>query len=320
MQHNIRSTNPLLLSRNTRRAVLLVDGFYEWHDASLGGSDPGPEAQGLNFRNFESEGRVAAAPLHEDAAVGLRGGPKRPYLLQAGWDAAAAQAYREAAARLSGAQEAESGSADEGGDAEAGSSVVDPASPVAQALSRPLLWVAAAVTSDGGAGTPAEPKAGDTGVAVVTSDANAQVRWLHHRMPRLLTPAEAALWLDPDADAQAVAALLQRGPDAGAVPLVWTHVGDAVNRARRGASGDGEGEPNDCEDADCLLGVEEWRRKRMQAGIGRWAAPAAAEDPVPGPAKRRRLESVLPPSPLRTRVRVPVPLVQVSQPHDGHEA
>ncbi len=56
---------------------------------------------------------------------------------------------------------------------------------------------------------------------IVTTNANAALRPIHHRMPVLIAPADFALWLSPDADPQAAATLLAPPPEERlcAVPI-----------------------------------------------------------------------------------------------------
>jgi putative SOS response-associated peptidase YedK len=48
---------------------------------------------------------------------------------------------------------------------------------------------------------------------IVTTDANAALQPLHHRMPVILAPEDYAAWLDPDADPASLRALLRPAPE-----------------------------------------------------------------------------------------------------------
>jgi putative SOS response-associated peptidase YedK len=63
--------------------------------------------------------------------------------------------------------------------------------------------------------------------AILTTEANAAMRPLHHRMPVLLDEVDA--WLDPDAPMELVASLLVPAPDAAV--RMWA-VSTAVNSVR----------------------------------------------------------------------------------------
>jgi len=113
-------------------------------------------------------------------------------------------------------------------------------------------------------------------VGVVTTDANAQFSWLHHRQPLALSPAELALWLDPAAPAAALSALINRGaPDALTTPLRLYRVSTAVNKAATRSP------------SECLLPADEARRARAAEGIGRFfiAGVPGAADTAASPRK-----------------------------------
>jgi putative SOS response-associated peptidase YedK len=64
--------------------------------------------------------------------------------------------------------------------------------------------------------------------AIVTTDANATLRPIHHRMPVILPPDTFDLWLDPNADAKLVQSLIVPAPD----DLLEAYgISTAVNRA-----------------------------------------------------------------------------------------
>lgn len=64
---------------------------------------------------------------------------------------------------------------------------------------------------------------------VVTTQANALLRPLHHRMPAILDPADFSAWLDPRASIEELPGLLRSYPD----DLLDLHpVGDAVGNVR----------------------------------------------------------------------------------------
>jgi putative SOS response-associated peptidase YedK len=66
--------------------------------------------------------------------------------------------------------------------------------------------------------------------AIVTCDPNALVRPIHDRMPVILDPALEAAWLDPDAAADDLLAMLAPASDDA---LVVREVSDAVNDVRQ---------------------------------------------------------------------------------------
>jgi putative SOS response-associated peptidase YedK len=69
----------------------------------------------------------------------------------------------------------------------------------------------------GDAPTGDKPHTGDKpyvdSFTIITTDANATLRPLHHRMPVILAPADYATWLDPDSASDDLAALLRPAPD-----------------------------------------------------------------------------------------------------------
>ena len=67
------------------------------------------------------------------------------------------------------------------------------------------------------------------GCALITTQANAPMATVHHRMPVILTPQQVGAWLDPAASHDDLQALLQALPDA-AVSL--TPVSKRVNAVR----------------------------------------------------------------------------------------
>ncbi|MEO3429152.1 SOS response-associated peptidase [Pelagibius sp. CAU 1746] len=79
-----------------------------------------------------------------------------------------------------------------------------------------------------------EPTAGEQGepaggCALITTQANAKMAEVHHRMPVILTPEEVGPWLDPAASRDALAALLKPLPDAA---VTLTPVSKRVNSVR----------------------------------------------------------------------------------------
>jgi putative SOS response-associated peptidase YedK len=67
-------------------------------------------------------------------------------------------------------------------------------------------------------------------LAVLTTDANAALGGIHHRMPAVIRPADFALWLDPAADPARAAALLAPAPDEAFVTHgVSARVGAVAN-------------------------------------------------------------------------------------------
>lgn len=66
--------------------------------------------------------------------------------------------------------------------------------------------------------------------AIITCEPNTAIRPIHDRMPAILTPEAEAAWLDPDAGAEELIALLAPAADDA---LVLREVSDAVNDVRR---------------------------------------------------------------------------------------
>jgi putative SOS response-associated peptidase YedK len=107
------------------------------------------------------------------------------------------------------------------------------ASPFAfAALWEPLPGAHVGVGAAAGEGAPAgEPKAG---CALITTQANARMAAVHHRMPVILSPGEVGPWLDPASSRETLAALLKPLPD-DAVTL--TPVSRRVNAVRADDAG-----------------------------------------------------------------------------------
>lgn len=78
-------------------------------------------------------------------------------------------------------------------------------------------------------GVGAQTGGPEGGCALITTQANARMAAVHHRMPVILTPEEVAAWLDPAASRDDLAALLKPVPD-DAVTL--TPVSKRVNAVR----------------------------------------------------------------------------------------
>ena len=83
-----------------------------------------------------------------------------------------------------------------------------------------------------------------TGVAVpsytmVTTAANAQMKWLHNRMPLVLTPAVRSLWLAQSADPKEISLLLQ---GEVAQPLVFEPMALPEKPDKRGKPDKGDGQ------------------------------------------------------------------------------
>ncbi|MGF1628409.1 MAG: SOS response-associated peptidase [Kiloniellaceae bacterium] len=74
-----------------------------------------------------------------------------------------------------------------------------------------------------GEGEPAQ------GCTLITTEANARMVAVHHRMPVILTPQQVGPWLDPATSRDALQALLQPLPDAA---LSLTPVSKRVNSVR----------------------------------------------------------------------------------------
>jgi putative SOS response-associated peptidase YedK len=69
---------------------------------------------------------------------------------------------------------------------------------------------------------------GREGCLVITTEANSIMHPIHHRMPAILTPESAALWLNHDTNPETLHAMLQPFPSG----LMSTHpVSDRVNKA-----------------------------------------------------------------------------------------
>jgi putative SOS response-associated peptidase YedK len=62
---------------------------------------------------------------------------------------------------------------------------------------------------------------------IITTDANQTLAPLHHRMPVILHPADEAVWLDPGAPVDALAALLRPCPEPF---LAYYPITDRINR------------------------------------------------------------------------------------------
>jgi len=88
------------------------------------------------------------------------------------------------------------------------------------------LWEPLADVGAGEGGAAGEPTAG---CALITTEANARMAAVHHRMPVILTPEEVGPWLDPASSRATLAALLKPLPD-DAVTL--TPVSRRVNAVR----------------------------------------------------------------------------------------
>jgi putative SOS response-associated peptidase YedK len=87
------------------------------------------------------------------------------------------------------------------------------------------LWEPVAAAGDGEPGQ---------GCALITTQANAKMAAVHHRMPVILTPQEIGPWLDPGSSRDALEALLKPLPD-DAVTL--TPVSKRVNTVREDDAG-----------------------------------------------------------------------------------
>lgn len=70
-------------------------------------------------------------------------------------------------------------------------------------------------------------------VTIVTADANETLQPLHHRMPVILGPESFALWLDPEAEREALEPLLGPYPDSGGAygQIGYYAVSTAINKA-----------------------------------------------------------------------------------------
>lgn len=90
------------------------------------------------------------------------------------------------------------------------------------------IWEPVAGSSEGaGEGEPAGEPA--RGCALITTEANAKMAEVHHRMPVILTPEEVGPWLDPAASRDDLQALLKPLPDEA---VTLTPVSKRVNSVR----------------------------------------------------------------------------------------
>ncbi len=90
------------------------------------------------------------------------------------------------------------------------------------------IWEPVARSSEGaGEGEPAGEDA--RGCALITTEANAKMAEVHHRMPVILTPEEVGPWLDPAASRDDLQALLKPLPDEA---VTLTPVSKRVNSVR----------------------------------------------------------------------------------------
>lgn len=87
------------------------------------------------------------------------------------------------------------------------------------------IWEPLAVTGEG------EP---ERGCALITTQANARMAEVHHRMPVILAPEEVGPWLDPATPRAALQALLKPLPDAA---VTVTPVSKRVNAVREDDAG-----------------------------------------------------------------------------------
>ena len=72
------------------------------------------------------------------------------------------------------------------------------------------------------------------GCALLTTEANARMAAVHHRMPVILTPAQVGRWLDPQSSRDALQALLKPLPDDA---MTLTPVSKRVNAVREDDAG-----------------------------------------------------------------------------------
>jgi putative SOS response-associated peptidase YedK len=91
------------------------------------------------------------------------------------------------------------------------------------------IWEPAA-----GEGADAPPPEFDRGCALITTEANAKMAEVHHRMPVILPPEAVAAWLDPAAARDDLEALLRPLPDAA---VTLTPVSKRVNSVREDDAG-----------------------------------------------------------------------------------
>lgn len=70
--------------------------------------------------------------------------------------------------------------------------------------------------------------------ALITTEANAKMATVHHRMPVILTPEKVGAWLDPDSAAQDLQAMLKPLPDEA---VTLTPVSKRVNAVKNDDAG-----------------------------------------------------------------------------------
>jgi putative SOS response-associated peptidase YedK len=81
----------------------------------------------------------------------------------------------------------------------------------------------------------AAPEEGlDQGCSLITTEANAKMAEVHHRMPVILTPEQVAPWLDPSSSRDELQALLKPLPDEA---VTLTPVSKRVNAVREDDAG-----------------------------------------------------------------------------------
>lgn len=123
---------------------------------------------------------------------------------------------------------------------------------------------------------------------VVTTTANPQFSWLHHRSPLILSPSELAQWLSPSTSGAALSQIVgKQWQDPRQVPVRAYRVSAAVNNlaqitAARGQTDSGKSSAsadsnNSAVTEMCLESSESVRKARAFIGIGRFFSPTAVE-------------------------------------------
>ena len=73
-----------------------------------------------------------------------------------------------------------------------------------------------------------DPAAAIDSFTIITSDANEFLRPFHHRMPVVLSPEAYASWLDPDAEAESLTALLAPAPNDWMACAPLAHAANSI--------------------------------------------------------------------------------------------
>jgi len=260
-QHNVRTDNRRLLSKlfHNRRCIVLVDGFYEWDTKTIPDDDPrlrsGKVKRSVymvqsNYKRNDSKASTGPTQLE----------PKKRF--DPNEVLPESVPYKEAIRDLLHTDD------EDAKDIALSSDIVEapnwdiPESVPSYAYDRPLMWMAGVFS--------AIPRENDDGVkltvGILTTDSNSDLGWLHHRMPRLLTPEEARRWLDNrNYTMQDCIDVLRRIPNPEAVPMTTYAVSNVVNGR--------------ADTIECVVRLDDVRSKMMAQGIGRFLAPSSPTSP-----------------------------------------